>query len=134
MKEAWREKWLGSINELTSLDLQGRSWRNGANTNPRRSFVEFMRSYFDDLSLGNNYKYALENGLVTNAEFEIIRAWHEALDAYHPPNNHEGDEAILKDIKWIDIVVKGYAARQELKKILPAGELPYLAGNGGVIQ
>lgn len=128
MKEAWRARWLGSIYELTSLDLQRRSWLDSINTNSHHSFVEYMCCYFDDLGLDNKYKYPLENGLVTHAEFEIIRAWHEALDAYHLPNNDEGDEAILKDIKWIDIAIKGYAVRQELKKILPAHEIPFLIG------
>jgi hypothetical protein len=133
MREAWRERWLTSINELTSLDLQRKSWLDSANTNPHKSFAEFMHCYFVDLNLDNNYKYPLENGLVTHTEFEIISAWHKALDAYRPPNNEKGDEAILKDIKWIDIAVKGYAAKQELKKILPAHEIPFLVGGGGSI-
>jgi|GEM_PF-5637445 hypothetical protein len=58
-KHLWIERWLGCINELTSLDFQKISWFNRTHTNPHWSFVEFMCSYFDDLAIDEYYEYQL---------------------------------------------------------------------------
>src|SRR5690606_4008924 len=95
-KNAWRENWLSSINELTSIDLQRNSWLDKTHTNTHWSFVEFMCSYFDDLAIDNSYNYPLKKGWISNQEFEIVREWHELLDKYNSPKNNDYDhEAIL---------------------------------------
>lgn len=122
-KNLWRERWLGCINELTSLDLQKKSWLDNTHTNPHWSFVEFMCSYFDDLAIDDNYKYPLDNGLVTRQEYEIIKEWHEALDKYDSPKNVDYDnEAILNDPKWIEILQTGINAKNKLVGLLNANE------------
>lgn len=126
-KNLWRERWLGCINELTSIDLQKKSWLNKTQTNPHWSFVEFMCSYFDDLAIAENYKFQLDNGWVTKKEFDIIEAWHITLDKYNSPKNDDHDnEAILNDPKWLEILQVGVKTRNELGKTLNETERQFL--------
>lgn len=118
-KNLWRERWLGCINELTSLDLQKKSWLDKTHSNPHWSFVEFMCSYFDDLGIEDNYKYPIDNGWLTDQEFEIIKDWHEALDKYNSPKNDDYDHsAILIDSKWLDILQSGLIMKSKLVSTL----------------
>ena len=122
-KDKWRKKWLGCINELTSLGLQEKSWLDRTNTNPHWSFVEFMCSYFDDLAIDDNYKDSLKNGWVTEQEFEIIRDWHEALDKYETPKNDDYDnDAVLNDLKWLGILQTGVQVKFKLTETLSERE------------
>jgi len=126
-KNLWRERWLGCINELTSHDLQKKSWLDNTHTNPHWSFVEFMCSYFDDLAIDENYKYQLDKGWVTQKELEIIEDWHIALDKYNSPKNDDYDnEAILNDPKWLEILQIGVATRNNLTKTLNDTETQFL--------
>ena len=122
-KTLWREKWLFYINELTSLKLQKKSWLDKTQTNPHWSFVEFMCSYFDDLSIDDNYKYQLDKRWLTKKEFEIIKNWHIALDNYNSPKDDNYDnEVIVNDPNWIEISQLGFATRDELTKVLNESE------------
>ncbi len=126
-KDNWRERWLGCINELTSLELQKKSWLDRTHTNPHWSFVEFMSSYFDDLAIDDNYKYPLDNSLVTRQEYEIIKDWDEALDKYDSPKNDDYDnEAILNDPKWLDILQTGVNSKIKLAEQLSETEKQFL--------
>ena len=132
-REMWRERWLDSLNQLTSLDLQIKSWLDKENTNPHWSFVEFMSTYFDDLSVVDNYEYVLNNGWITGQEFRIIKEWHEALNKYNSPDNDDYDnEAILHDQKWLAIVNMGQTLREELKNMLTADEIRILTAEKNV--
>lgn len=114
-KNLWRESWLGCINELTSLDLQKKSWLDKTHTNPHWSFVEFMCCYFDDLGIDDNYKYPLDKCWLTDQEFETIKDWHEALEKYDSPKNDDYDHvAILNDPKWLDILKSGVTMKKKL--------------------
>ena len=118
-KKLWRERWLGCINELTSLDLQKKSWLDMTQTNPHWSFVEFMCSYFDDLGIDDNYEYSIEKGWLTNNEFEIIKDWHEALDNYDSPkNDNHNPVSILNDPKWLAILQIGLIMKNKLSVTL----------------
>lgn len=122
-KELWRNRWLSCINELTSLELQRKSWLDKSNANPHWSFVEFMCSYFDDLVIDNNYKDILNEGWISKSEFEIIQSWHRLLDKYDSPNNEDQDvEAILADKKWQLIIKEGEKAKRELSRLLSKDE------------
>ena len=117
-KELWRNNWLYSINELTSLELQRKSWLDKSNTNPHWTFVEFMCSYFDDLGIDNNYEYQLNEGWISQNEFEIVKPWHELLDKYNSQTNDDYDfKAILKDKNWQLIIEKGKETKSALSKI-----------------
>lgn len=122
-KEQWRNRWLSCLNELTSLELQQKSWTDKSNTNPHWSFVEFMCSYFDDLGIDNQYEYQLKEKWITKNEFEIIQKWHELLDKYNSPTNDDYKVVeILKDKNWQLIVKEGQKAKNELSKILNNSE------------
>lgn len=125
-KETWRQRWLESINELTSLDLQTKSWLNKKNTNPHWSFIEFMCCYFDDI-LFEEYEQLVEDGWLSRNEYEIIKIWHELLDNYNSPNKDDYDnKAILDDINWRQILQKGIIAKNELLELLTLDERQYL--------
>lgn len=122
-KNLWRERWLGCINELTSLDLQKKSWLDKTHTNPLWSFVEFMCSYFDDLGIDGHYKYQIDKDWLTNQEFEIIKDWHYALYKYVSPKNDDYDySAILNDPKWLNILQIGLTMKSKLASILDETE------------
>jgi hypothetical protein len=126
-KEAWRLRWLDCINELTSLDLQRKSWLDRTHTNPHWSFIEFMCCYFDELVIDDNYKKLLRDVWVTKQEYEIIKDWHQALDKYDSPQNDDYDhEAILNDPKWLHILQMGVNVRIKLAEIISETEKPYL--------
>ena len=122
-KEQWRSRWLSCLNELTSIELQKKSWVDKSNTNPHWSFVEFMCSYFDDLAIDNQYEYPLTENWITKNEFEIIKKWHGLLDKYDSPSNDNYDVVnILEDRKWQLIVEEGQKAKIELSKIISNSE------------
>jgi len=122
-KDEWRIRWLGCINELTSLELQKKSWLDRSISNPHWSFVEFMCCYFDDLYIEDNYKYHVQNGFVSESEFELIKDWHMALDAYNSPQNDDYDcEAILSDTKWLEILNIGVEIKNKLASVINEGE------------
>ena len=118
-KELWRSRWLSCINELTSLELQRKSWLDKTNSNPHWSFVEFMCSYFDDLGIANNYENQLNKNWISKSEFEILKPWHELLDRYSVPTKDDYDvEAILLDKEWQMIVMEGQKAKSKLSNII----------------
>lgn len=120
-REMWRQRWLDSINELTSLDLQNKTWLDKENTNPHWSFVEFRCCYFDDLLCDYDYKYYIETDWITKEEYEIIKEWHNELDNYKAPNDYD-HTTILNDKKWLNILNMGVEAKYKLLKILPEVE------------
>jgi hypothetical protein len=97
----WRLLWLKSIEVLGSLELQRATWLNPINANPHWSFVEFCECYFEQFGLRDGYTYALENGIVSEAEADAVREFHQALDRYQAPKGNDYDHAaILQDPKW----------------------------------
>lgn len=126
-KELWRKEWLSSLKELTSLELQKKSWLDKKNTNPHWSFIEFISCYFDDLMIDNNYKIPLENNWITEKELLIIQNWHNLLDKYEPPKNDNYNHySILKDKNWLKIVEKGIEEIEQLIEVLNKEEIEFL--------
>jgi hypothetical protein len=125
----WRQRWLSSINELTSLRLQQESWLDRNNsTNPHWSFIEFWECYIDDTLGAEDYTYFLDLGWVSQEEYDAIKVWHNSLEAYQSPANDDYDhDAILKDSKWIEIVRLGEIAKQRLVTMLPEDEKKVLS-------
>ena len=129
-REVWRKNWLYSLNELTSLELQKKAWLDKTNTNPHWTFIEFIESYFDDLSIEKNYEFPLQKGWLSNKEYETIKKWHDLLADYQPPGNDDyNHEAILNDKNWHFIVQKGKNAIKDLLKFLNKNEAKILSEN-----
>ncbi|TCO02181.1 hypothetical protein [Natronoflexus pectinivorans] len=126
-KEYWRQLWLQSIFELSSIEYQRIKWLDSKNDNPHCSFGEFMNSYFNDTLSDFEYSHYINIYWVSRQEYEIIKEWHAELDKYEAPDNDDyNDEAILNDKKWIRIVKKGEQARNKLFEILKKTEQKYL--------
>ncbi len=117
-RELWRENWLSSVNELTSLDLQLHSWLDNKQPNPHWSYVEFVNCYFDTVAYP--YQWYLDKNWISPEEYEIICDWHESLNNYQEPKWCH--EVILKDENWLSIVEKGAKAKDELSQLLNSHE------------
>lgn len=116
LRELWRVRWKASIEELTSLEHQRKTWLDLAEASVHYFFVEFMCCYFDDLLCGLSYSQLVENGYVSEQEKAILIEWHTALDNYNSPQNNDYDDAaILNDPEWLRIVDLGAVAWKNLK-------------------
>ena len=76
----WRVRWKSSIEELTSLEYQRKTWLDAEKPSVHYTFVEFMCCYFDDLLCGLSYNQLVENGYVSECEKATVMEWHTALD------------------------------------------------------
>ncbi len=118
-RKNWRENWLKSINELTSFEIQKKTWLDFENTNPHWSFIEFISCYFDDLVISENYDDEIKTGLVTKEEYETIKEWHNLIAEYKAPNNDNyNHEKILEDKIWVEILKIGEKAKRDLSGII----------------
>jgi hypothetical protein len=114
-----RTRWLNSINQLTSLELQQKSWLDINKDSPRWSFVEFCCMYLDDLSFNDTYSNWIEEGIITKKEYKTIKNWHEALLKYEAPQgDHYNHSAILNDPLWQQIVQLGFTSKKRLAVLL----------------
>ena len=112
----WRVRWKASIEELTSLDHQRKTWLDVEKPSVHYTFVEFMCCYFDDLLCGMSYNQLVENGYVSEQEKATLLEWHNTLDRYNSPGNDDYDDAaILNDPEWIQIVALGAVAWEKLQ-------------------
>jgi hypothetical protein len=111
----WRVRWKSSIEELTSLDYQRKTWLDEAEPSVHYSYVEFMCCYFDDMFCGLTYDQLIEDGYVSEQEKAALIEWHTALDGYTSPENDDyNDAAILNDPEWIRIAALGAVAWKRL--------------------
>jgi len=126
-KNKWRELWLDSINELTTLELQKYSWLKNTDS-PHWSFVEFNSCYFDDLLI-YDYSFFINKKWLSNIEYKTIEKWHLDLYNYEPPKKDDyNHKAILKDEKWLKIVEIGKKSKEELIKLINKKEEKLLLG------
>ena len=111
-----RVRWKSSIEELTSLEHQLKTWLDAEKPSVHYTYVEFMCCYFDDLLCGMSYSQLVENGYVNEQEKTAVIEWHTALDDYNSPRNDDYDDvAILNDPEWIRIAASGAVAWKQLK-------------------
>ena len=114
----WRSSWLGSIQEFADEGTQRRAWLNPNNSNPHYSFVELMCCYFDDLALCDGYQLALEEGLVSADEVAVVAEFHVIADTYNSPKSDYGQDAILGDPKWVEVVAAAKRAQTALLALI----------------
>ena len=112
----WRVRWKASVEELTSLEHQRKTWLDAEKPSVHYTYVEFMCCYFDDLLCGMSYNQLVENGYVSEQEKAVVIEWHTALDDYNSPRNDDyNDVAILNDSELIRIAALGAVAWKTLQ-------------------
>jgi len=122
-KEIWRQRWLESINKLTSYALQKNCWITIPNGNNHSSYDDFVNCYFKDVLFGFDYQFYIGAKYITPKEFEIIIDWRNELKNYFPPNGKDFDNlTIFSDKKRLSILFKGLYAKQKLISAIPEGE------------
>jgi len=127
-REVWRKNWLLCLNKLTDIELQKQAWLDKTNTNRHWTFIEFIDSYFNDLSIEKKYEFPLQKGWLTKQEYETLKKWHDLLDNYQPPGNDDyNHEEILNDKNWHFVVQKGKNAIKTLLKNLNKDEAKILS-------
>ena len=102
-RNIWRQRWLESINELTSLRLQESTWQNPPDQSPHWSFVEFMCCYFDDVLADQPYEELVKQKWVEESEYAVIKSWHTNLNEYKSPNNDDYDNSAILNCLFIHI-------------------------------
>jgi hypothetical protein len=106
-----RCNWFASVQEISDLSLQRRTWLDPKNLNPHWSYVEFVCSYPDDSQLGG----AHSEGWLTKSEFDILIELRRMLGAHSAPGGDDYDHAaILNDPAWRQVVEAAEQARQQL--------------------
>ena len=112
----WRVRWKASVEELTSLEHQRKTWLDAEKLSVHYTYVEFMCCYFDDLLCGMSYNQLAENCSVSEQEKAVVIEWYTALDGYNSPRNDDYDDAaILDNHEWIRIVPLGAVAEKHPK-------------------
>ncbi len=128
----WRLQWLACLQDFADLDLQFRMWLDPSNTNPHWSYVEFMCKYFDDTLHSSDYSWALREGLVTQAEVDVVASLHVLLVAHQSPSGNDLDNlAVLDDPAWRAITTEAATIQVRLLALLtaPSEIQMLLAGN-----
>ncbi len=94
-------------------------WLDPTNNNPHFSFVEYYCSYYDDLNLSDQgYDRALNERLISAAEFAAIADFHRMADTYESPTHDYDHEAILSDPKWAEVVTAAQQAQAALLRLI----------------
>src|SRR5215469_7585435 len=117
LRRFWRLNWSCCLLSLADFDLQRERWLNKEITHPHWSYVEFTCEYFNDC-LATDYASLLEEGFVSQAEFDCIKDFHEALNGYKSPTNNYDHQAILDDPKWREITAKGRHSLEFLRHLI----------------
>jgi hypothetical protein len=110
-----RKSWFEAIQNISDLNVQKQKWVDSDNSNPYYSFVECMCMYFDDLGLSDqDYEQWIQQGIITETEYKLVKSFHEQLAVYKPPTNEWDHEAILRDPAWITITKLAQKTLKEL--------------------
>lgn len=121
-REAWRERWLDSITEISALEWQRRLW--GKVSNPHYSYVECVTCYFDDTLHGGGYEELVTAGMLSFDEAFAVAEMHLKLDAFSKrlklsaASNSYNHQSIVSDPAWIEVTEAARCARMRLLKLI----------------
>ena len=115
-KRNWRFRWLGMLFSFSHMEYLKGLWLEQKYPDEIGFYSEDMCKYFDDLSIENNYKSQLIEGLVTEEEIDVIKSFHAALDNYD--EGEKTDSEILEDPNWQKIIYEGNQAWEKLKNVI----------------
>ncbi len=112
--EQLRRMWFCSVNEISDIGLQRRTWLDATNRNPHWSYIEFIESYPKDDQL----QHAVKQGWLSAEEFGILSELRRILVAHSPPRGDDYDNAaVLEDPAWHSVVETAERAKQQLLSI-----------------
>ena len=112
--EQLRRMWFCSVNEISDIGLQRRTWLDATNRNPHWSYIEFTESYPKDDQL----QYAVKQDWLSEEEFGILSELRRILVAHSPPRGDDYDNAaVLEDPAWHCVVEAAERAKQQLLSI-----------------
>ena len=122
LRENWRPRWLGSIEEFADIKTQRTRWLDPNEPSPHFSFIEYMNCYLSDLGLTDDdlgYDGWVEHGLITREEADCTHKFHELALSYSSPNGDDYNNlAVLNDPKWRQVVEAARLAQEMLVKLL----------------
>ncbi|HZK92630.1 MAG TPA: hypothetical protein VFC67_00380 [Prolixibacteraceae bacterium] len=127
-KEIWRQNWLDAIQDMTSNELQKKSWIILANNGSYWSYVNFISYYFSEMLFGFDNKYRInEEDCPSKQEYEIIKEWRHLLKNYVPPKEDDSNStAPLNDKNGLSIFNSELIAKQKLTLVIPESDKMYL--------
>ena len=113
-----RNRWIESIFELAHYEFQNRLWIEADYENSVGDFTECVCSYFDDLNLDDGYFEFIENGIISESEFEIVSELHSEFDKYveNTKETDLSDKDVLKDMEWVAVTNLGLKTWNRLKE------------------
>jgi len=92
-----------------------------------RSFDDFVNIYVDKVLCGYDYQFYIEENWLTQAEYEIIKDWHNEIENYILSiNDDSNDTTIISDNKCLSILHNGMLVKQKLMLIISESEKEYL--------
>ena len=117
-KRSIRNRWIESIFELAHYEFQNRLWIEADYENSVGDFTECVCSYFDDLNLDDGYFEFIENGIISESEFEIVSELHSEFDKYveNTKETDLSDKDVLKDMEWVAVTNLGLKTWNRLKE------------------
>jgi hypothetical protein len=115
-----RRMWLSCLYEFAQPALQVKSWIEGTARWPDgqiyvSGFDECFCTYFDDLLTGRDLAKAVEEGLLSPLEAEVMKRFHDQADTYKEPAG--GDAEVLRDPKWHKVVATAAEAWCDLQRL-----------------
>jgi hypothetical protein len=127
-KEIWRQNWLDAIQNMTSSELQKKSWIILANNGSYWSYINFISYYFSEMLFGFDNKYRInEENCPSKAEYEIIKEWRLLLKNYVPPIVDDSDLTAAKiDKNRLLLFNPELIAKQKLTLVIPESDKMYL--------
>lgn len=117
----WRTEWFYSIDELSDLAGQRRTWLDPNQISPHFTYVEFICTYFDRRmsTSPDGYRELIEQGYLTDDEARAVSDLHLLIGAYRPPRGDNNDHIdILDDPSWHQVVNAAAVARDRLLMLL----------------
>ncbi|HTT81318.1 MAG TPA: hypothetical protein VMF86_16725 [Stellaceae bacterium] len=122
-----RQNWFQSVQELSDLELQRRTWLNTSNTNPHWSYIEFVECY----PLPDQLEDALDQGWLSRREFEVLTELGRLVGLHAAPSGDDfNNAAVLDDPAWHRVAAAAARAKQLLLPLIrDKHELDALTGS-----
>ena len=123
-RELWRKRWLFSIDDITSCNLQRNSLNLLTKNGVYWPLADFVCYHFNEVLSGYDFEFYKDDLLwISQDEFNIIKSWHSDLEKFMKRQNNEN--ALFPFFsygQWLIIQRSGLNAKERLRLILPEFE------------